>query len=142
MSAVGNPSMRLWVGFLLAPLVPGLLFLLLSLFSKPGEGLWALKFSALVGYPAMLVLGVPAHLVLTKRHWTHGWSYALAGVLIGVIVAAVLFGSVAIQNFSLIPDPNKSLGPSVAIFTLVALLGALVAWVFWVIARPGRESKA
>ena len=63
----------------------------------------------------------------------------LAAVL---IVAAVLFGSVAIQNFSLIPDPNKSLGPSVAIFTLVALLGALVAWVFWVIARPGRESKA
>ena len=70
MSAAGKSSVRFWVGFLLAPIVPGLLFLLLSLFSNPGEGMWALKLSAMVGYPAMLVLGVTAHLLLNKRHWS------------------------------------------------------------------------
>ncbi|KRE89301.1 hypothetical protein ASG87_02865 [Frateuria sp. Soil773] len=142
MSAATKPSVRLWVGFLLAPLIPGLLFLLLSLLSNPGEGLWALKLSAMVGYPAMLVLGVPAHLLLTKRRWTSGWSYTLAGIAIGAIVAAVLFGSVALHNVSFIPDPNKSLGPSAIIFVVAALLGALAAWVFWLIARPNREPSA
>lgn len=142
MSAVGKSSVRLWVGFLLAPLIPGLLFLLFSLFHNPGEGLWALKFSALVGYPAMLILGIPVHLLLTNRHWTRVWSYALAGMVIGAIVAAVLVGGVAVKNFSVIPDVNKSLGPSVAVFTLAALLGALVAWAFWMIARPNHGPRA
>ncbi len=136
MSAAVKSSLRLWVGFVFAPLTPGLLFLILSLFGNAGEGIWALKLSALVGYPAMLVLGVPAYMLLTKRHWISGWSYTLAGAVIGAIVAAMLFGSVAIRNFSLTPDVGKSLGPSAAIFMLAALLGALSAWVFWLIARP------
>lgn len=138
MSAAGKSSVRFWVGFLLAPIVPGLLFLLLSLFSNPGEGMWALKLSAMVGYPAMLVLGVPAHLLLNKRHWVSGGSYALTGGVIGAIVAAVLFGSVAVHNFSLIPDPGESMGPSVMIFIVASLLGALAGWFFWLVARPAR----
>lgn len=84
----------------------------------------------------MLILGLPAHLLLTKMRWTHWWSYVLVGVFIGLVVAAVLFGKVAIHNFSWISDPNKSLGPSEAIFVLMALLGAITAWIFWLIARP------
>ena len=141
MSVVGKSPVRLWVGLLLAPLAPGLLLLVLSLVGNPGEGLWALKFSALVGYPAMLVLGIPAHRLLQKRRWISGWSYSVAGAVIGVIVAGVLFGSVAIHNVSLTPDPGRSLGPSVAIAIVAALLGALAAWIFWLIALPHRESS-
>ncbi|HEV2622972.1 MAG TPA: hypothetical protein VGU65_12890 [Frateuria sp.] len=142
MSATIKPPMRLLVGFLLAPLAPGLLFWLLSLVGNPGEGLWALKFLALVSYPAMLVLGVPAHMLLTTRHWTSGWSYSMAGVLIGATVAVVLFYSTAIHNFSPALDPNKSLGPFAGILIIAALLGALAAWVFWLIARPNRIPSA
>jgi hypothetical protein len=128
-------------GALLAPLAPGLLFFVLSLLGRPAEGFWALKLSALITYPAMLVLGVPAHLLLVKRGWTTGWSYALTGVVIGIIVAAVMVGNVVINNISFAPDPNKSLGPSEAIFIMVALLGALTAWVFWLIAQPNDEAR-
>lgn len=138
MSTANSSTLRLLVGFLLAPLVPGWLLFFLSLFGNPGEGVWALKLSAMVGYPAMLALGLPIHLLMVRRRWTSGWAYALAGIATGVVVALVLFGRVVVQNFSIRPDPTKSLGPSEAIFVLAALLGALVAWVFWLIARPGR----
>ena len=142
MSATDSSGLRLLTGFLLAPIVPGLLFLILSLFGNPGEGVWALKLSAMVGYPAMLVLGVPIHLLLVRRHRTGGWTYVLAGIVTGTVVAAVLFGRVVMQNFSITPDPTRSLGPSAAIFVLAALLGALAAWVFWLIARPSRKAHA
>jgi hypothetical protein len=104
------------VAFLVAPLAPGFLFLFLALFRNPSEGVWGLKLSAMVTYPAMTVLGVPMHLLLVKRGWTSGWVYTLVGLVIGTIMGGVLFGR------------------NVAI--LGAILGAATSFVFWVIARP------
>jgi hypothetical protein len=130
---------RLLIGLLVAPLVPGILFLLISVLGNPTEGFWALKLSALVGYPTMIILGLPAHIVLGKCRWTNLWGYGFAGLLIGVIVSAILFSSVVAQNFSFIPDPSKSLTPVIAVFFLAAFLGALSSVVFWLIARPDRQ---
>jgi hypothetical protein len=110
------------VAFLLAPLAPGLLFLIPSLFGNPSEGVWALKLSAMVTYPAMVVLGVPVHLLLAKRGWTRGWAYTLAGLVIGAILAAIVFGK------------------TVAI--LGAILGAATSLTFWLIARPNNSREA
>jgi len=141
MSAASSAGPRLLAGLVLAPLTPGLTFLLLSAVeANLGEGFWALRLSAIVGYPAMIVLGLPAHLLLRKFGSTGLWGYAVAGLLIGAIVAAVLFSSVIANNFGLAHDPTKSLTPSVAISILAAFLGMLSAVVFWAIARPDRSA--
>ncbi len=130
-------TMRLIVAILVAPLLAGLLFLAMSLFSgNAGEGLWALTISAAVGYPAMLVLGLPAHLLLRFLKWTNIFGYGLAGLLIGTVLSAILFSSVIAHNFSLVPDPNKSLTPVTAIAVLAVIVGAMSGIVFWLIARP------
>lgn len=125
MFVVNKSVVRLFAGFLLAPLGPGLLFVLLALFTHPGEGVWALGFFALLYYPAMLLMGLPAHFLLVKIRWANGWGYALFGVIIGAILAVVVFGNVALHNLSLL--------------VATALLGALTAWTFWLIARPNGD---
>lgn len=120
MSAINWP--RFILAILLAPLVPGILFLAFSMFGYPGEGAWSLKFAAMLGYPAMVVLGAPAHLILMKCRWTAWWCYALTGLLIGAIICGLLFG--------------------VRVAALGAILGALTAAVFWLIAKPPRALVA
>ena len=90
----------------------------------------------MVGYPAMLVLGIPSYFVLRKLGWNRVWSYLMVGLLTGAIVAAVIFTPVVMNNLA--PDPNTSLAPSAAIFIVAALLGALSGTVFWALARPDR----
>ena len=109
------------VAFLLAPLAPGLLAIIASLFGNPWEGIWVLKMSAMVTYPAMVVLGVPAHLLLVKRRWTSGWTYTLVGLVVGACVAEAVFGWFAWNPSFLF---------------LGAIFGALTAFTFWAIARP------
>jgi hypothetical protein len=109
------------VAFLLAPLVPGILFVIPSLFHNPTEGIWALKLSVMVTYPAMIVLGVPAHLLLVRQGWTRGWIYALIGLAIGMIISAIAFL------------------PTEGFLFLGAIFGALIAFIFWAIARPDRS---
>lgn len=127
MSATNPVWPRFVLAILLAPLVPGIVLLIIPLFAhhglgRPSEGIWVLKFSTMIGYPALIVLGVPAHLVLMKCHWTAWWCYALTGIVIGAIVSGLLFG--------------------VGMGILGASLGALTATVFWTIAKPPRAIAA
>lgn len=112
------------VAFLLAPLAPGLLAVITSLFGHPWEGVWMLKLSAMVAYPAALVLGVPAHLLLVRRRWTNGWIYTLVGLVVGACVAEAVFGWFAWNP---------------GFMFLGAIFGALIAFTFWAIARPDRS---
>ena len=107
------------IAFLLAPLAPGFLLMIIALFGHPGEGIWGLKFLAIFTYPAMMVLGLPVHLLLLKRHWTSGWSYTLAGLIIGALVAGIFFGKL--------------------IAILGAILGTTTGFTFWLIARPSHR---
>jgi uncharacterized membrane protein YeaQ/YmgE (transglycosylase-associated protein family) len=112
------------VAFLLAPLAPGFLAVITSLFHNPAEGFWVLKLSAMLTYPTMLVLGVPAHLLLVKRGWTSGWIYTPVGLMIGACVAEAVFGWFAWNP---------------GLMFLGATFGALIAFIFWAIARPDRS---
>jgi len=142
MSVIGKHTPRLLTGAFLAPLTPGFLLMCLSLlFGKLGEGLWWFKLSAVTGYPAAVVLGLPSYLLLRKLGWSNLWAYLLAGLLIGVLIAAVIFGSVVENNFSfsVAPQLGKSLLPVAGIFVLAAIFGALSSSIFWLIVRPNRS---
>ena len=112
---------RLVVAILLAPLAPGLLAIITSALHNPYEGVWVLKMSAMLTYPAMIVVGAPLHLLFIKKGWTKGWLYTLAGFVIGALVAEAVFGW-------FVWNPG--------ILFLGAMFGALIAFTFWLIARP------
>jgi len=137
-SAIGRRYLLLALAALVSPLSAGFLLLGISAFENIGEGIWALRVSALVGYPAMFVLGLPAHLFLKRIGWTNIWGYLIAGLLVGAVAYIVMFSSVIVNNFHLAADSERSLAPSAAILLLMAFFGGLSSAVFWAIARPDR----
>jgi hypothetical protein len=139
MFATDRRGLKIALALLIAPLVSGLLLLSVSAFGNLGEGVWALRLSALVGYPAMIVLGLPAHLLLARRGWTSLWKYMLAGLLVGAVVYAVLFSDVVVNNLGLSAHSEQSPAPSAAILLLIAFFGVLSSTVFWLIVRPDRH---
>jgi hypothetical protein len=138
MSAINNRGLRLLLGCLIAPLTGGIVLLCISAFGNISEGFWALKMSAIVGYPAMLILGLPAYLIFRKLRWTGLLSYFLVGLLIGATVATVIFSPAILGNIDHWSTSPKSLAPSAAIFVLASIYGALSSSVFWLVARPDR----
>jgi hypothetical protein len=128
----------LLLGCLAAPLTAGIVLLGISAFGKIGDGIWALKMSALAGYPAMIVLGLPAHLFLRKMKWTALGSYAVAGLLIGMLMAVAIFVPVVTSGFGLWPSSTGLSGSFVAILLLAAFFGLLSSATFWLFARPDR----
>jgi hypothetical protein len=139
MFVTDRPGLRITLALLVAPLVSGLLLLAVAAFGNLAEGVWALKLSALVGYPAMIVLGLPAHLLLARRGWTSLWKYMLAGLLVGAIVYAALFSDVVVNNWAPSARSGESLSPSAAILVLVEFFGMLSSAAFWMIVRPDRN---
>lgn len=108
---------RLLLGFALAPLAPGLLLLPMVFLGRGYEVLWFMKVVAWISYPAMLVLGLPAHLLLQRFGLAGLWPYVFAGMFGGVVVARVVFHSFF-----------------TAMTVIVPLFGAMCGAAFWLIA--------
>ena len=90
---------------------------------------------AKVSYCATLLIAVPAHFLLRKRHWTSLSIYVLIGGAMGLAVYLfhLMFG---------VPFHAPGLGPVAR--TLISLPvdtvgGVIVLICFWLIARPDRE---
>lgn len=132
MSATTNTK-HLVMGLALAPLVPGLLMLALSLLGNPSEGIWALKLIAMFAYPAMIVVGLPLHLLFQRNGWTSVWPYLIAGTLTGAVVAYFVFPTLRVASSG---PANSS---SIAIAAICAFFGAITAATFWMIVLRNRD---
>jgi len=126
---------RAVLGFLIAPLVPVLLLILPA--ALQGSSIAFAQFSAYskVSYCATLLIAVPAHLLLRRRHATLLSIYVAVGGAMGL--AVFLF------HFMLgVPSRTPGLGPVAR--TLISLPvdmigGVIILTCFWLIARPDRE---
>ena len=128
-------ALRFIVGFLAAPLASGILFLFIG---KQGEGVWAFTLSAIVLYPAMIIIGLPAYFFLRRLGWIKLWSYMMTGALIGIIVCLFLYSSTLIGNFKIGPAFFGGLLSVLMACVFAAFFGALTAATFRFIARPDR----
>lgn len=83
------PLPRLVVASLVSPPVAAVI----AGFALIGDAilLQPIMFGALlVRYPAMVLLGLPAHMILVHLNWRNGVAYGGAGAILGLLVGFVL----------------------------------------------------
>lgn len=100
--------------------------------SLVGFALMGLAFGVMLGWPAMIIGGVPLHAFLVRIHRTGFLIYALSGALLGTLVMLVyFFGTSGFRD----PVSVLTSGP---ILLSGPLTGLLTAAQFWLIRRPDR----
>jgi hypothetical protein len=124
---------KAFIGFLVAPAIPGALLYILNLLSGVGDAaiFWPFILTSL-GYIAALVVGVPVYLFLQRKGIHSLPAYVFAGSLIG-LGFCLIFTLLTAYPGQIMFRLRHALG-----FMLTAMVYASVAAaVFWTIAvRP------
>jgi hypothetical protein len=126
---------RAVLAFLIAPLVPALVLTLPAALHEDKNAVTQFIAFATVSYCATLLIAVPGHLLLRKRHWTWLSTYVAVGGVMGLAVFAFLF-------ISGLPSRVPGLGSVVRrLLSLPVdmIAGVVVLICFWLIARPDRD---
>ncbi len=133
---------RAWVGFLVAPAVPAVLFYLWGLLKGYGDAAVAGPGLLLpFGYVGALVIGLPIYLVLQRRG-SHGLgAYLALGALVGVVVVAVLSTAEALLSGKALQYTSAQIWVSVRFTVIAALYAMISSAVFWLIAVRGQSAR-
>ncbi len=94
-------------------------------------------FGAVVGWPAMLLFGLPAHAVLYRRRSHKIGGYLLAGVFAGFVGTIVIIGLQMLGGAGFLDSQVVMAGGLVALIMVLASVAA--ASLFWWIRRPDRD---
>ncbi|WP_140986889.1 hypothetical protein [Asticcacaulis tiandongensis] len=130
-----HSTIRLIAAIFISPITPGILFLFVSIFGNISEGVWALKLCAMLGYPVIIVIGIPAHLFFVSVNLRNLLIYNIFGVFVSTLISFIIFYKNIINMFSF-GDGGMSV---IFIFLVSIFIGVLVSTVFWLIVRPDRE---
>jgi hypothetical protein len=133
---------RIPIAFLVAPLaVPALMVWVLEPpGGDPGMTLLIVGGTA-VTYIFSVLLGIPIFLFLYKRRLTDLWIALVAGAVAAVIVWYLIAASFALSFAPWSYLPSRLAEPGVTKIALFFMLaGAAVGAIFWLIARPDRQT--
>ena len=86
----------------------------------------------ILGWPAMILGGLPAHVWLARKGRTDCLTYALIGLAVGTVTMLVYFLATGSLR-----DPSRLLDMSPLLLS-GPLTGFLTASLFWAVARPAR----
>jgi Na+/serine symporter len=119
-------------GLLIAPSVPGLVVLAIaSLQGGFWEGLWAAAIVWTVCYSTAGLAGLPLHLLLVRRKLRSLVAYLVAGF---IATLAAVFVVLVFPVF--VSKTSQSAASLYPIGAAMVLAGEVVAFAFWLIARP------
>jgi spore maturation protein SpmA len=128
---------RTVTAFLLAPAVPALPVYLFYLLRGFGDGsIVTPMILVLLGYVAMLTMGIAAHRFMQRRQMRSLSAYAKAGALLGAVFC---LGFIVLNTY---PAKLMFVLPGAVFALLVAMAyAAAAAVVFWFIALSGGEPQ-
>jgi hypothetical protein len=140
-----SPLIRVPVGFLVAPMAPALLLVGSgALFGEPAQWTKAITVAALLGYPLVLLLGIPVYIVLTAKGWNGFSIYAVAGALFGAAVYLLYFPpsdyvsavrKLFEQSLGISAESLTELGK----ISLSMMFGMIATVSFWLVTQPPRS---
>ena len=119
---------RVLGGLVIAPPAAGAIIgLALGLVGLTPAILFAPVIGALFGWPAAIVLGIPAYLLLRRWRLTSWYAYTLAGLLTGLAAAAIAAAAGGLtKNSARMASNSTSFSlPSVATFHEPTICGAV-----------------
>ena len=137
---------RLLCAIVVSPIVPGVAIWILNTATGGSSSDYAwIWLSAVIGYPILILLGLPLFYVCLKRNWLTLWHFLAFGgalgclgfltpVIVGVVVALLENVPVGV----VVADSVESFGISkfIVYLPVCAASGMVAAVCFWVIARP------
>jgi hypothetical protein len=142
--------LRTILGFLIAPLSPGLLAVILAApfraetaVSGPrgfSEAVWIIGLSAVLGYPIAVVFGVPLYVFFRSRGWNGLLVYTATGALLGLVIYLIYVLLAEYSSNGLWGLATKFSNTALVQIPLVMICGAVAALFFWLIARPDRSA--
>jgi hypothetical protein len=130
---------RVFLAFLIAPLVPGLLiavagalyFLVSATRVDPRDYFGLAAISAMLGYPIALIPGLPLYHIFRTLSLDAAWIYALAGIGFGALMFAI---------YPLLPGFSSAV-VDLTVVPIVMVCAVAVTLSFWLIARPDRRPR-
>lgn len=123
--------MRIVLAFLIAPLVPAAVAMLLALapsitgLLNPNPFLFMSLFYC---YPIIVIIGIPTYWVFRRKGWLNLWPIVSAGIVAGAVtplgIMYLLMGSKGFESLTNSPE----------LLLYGISIGGFVAFSFWVIA--------
>jgi hypothetical protein len=134
-----NATIRVFLAFLIAPLVPGLLiaiggalyFLVSGTRIDPRDFFGLAAMSAMLGYPIAIIPGLPLYHIFRTLSLDAAWIYALAGIGFGALLFAI---------YPLLPGFSSAI-IDLTVVPVVMVCAVAVTLTFWLIARPDRRPR-
>lgn len=128
---------RLLLGFALAPAIPGLVMLAISILTgRVSEGIWAFGLMSMVTYAVAVVVGIPAFFLLSKAKINGLIPYIAVGQLLSVIPVAYFILLPAVHLYGRL----ELFHANYLQIALIAFIGLIVTIAFWLIARPDKPA--
>lgn len=115
--------------FLLAPLIPACVLMLISLVGSPLEGLWALLLVAPASYAVALIPGLPLYFLFRRLSWISAFGCVLIGLLCSV-VASIFFMRTSIEQ-ALASSSRANWSPFLSFSAVAGILGCAAGYAFW-----------
>jgi hypothetical protein len=127
---------RIVTAFLLAPLTPTAIFMLIAVGGgRLGEGLWMSMILLPLSYAAALIPGVPLYLLIRWARLRSAWAYCAVGILCALAVSIAIWWPTFADRFSESDLANWS--PFFMFCIVAGVLGAASGYVFSRLMRPG-----
>lgn len=104
--------------------------------SLVGFGFTGAAMGAVLGWPAMVMAGLPAHHCLVRKGRTGGLTYSLFGVPVGTITMLVYFAATGSWRHP------RGLPAAWPLLLAGPLAGSIAAGLFWLIRRPDKTAIA
>jgi hypothetical protein len=144
--------LRTILGFLVAPITPGLFAVILATPFRVGvsgfglrelsEAAWIIELSALLGYPVAVIFGAPLYIFFRSRGWNGSLVYIVAGGLLELLIYLIYVLLPEYSSNGLWRLATKFSNTALGQIPLVMMCGAVAALFFWLIARPDRNGIA
>jgi hypothetical protein len=149
-SMANSGLLRTLLGLLLAPILPGLLIVILVAPFRPGisgfdpralaEAAWIIKLSGILGYPIAIVLGIPSYIFFRSRGWNSLPIYVTAGALLGLLIYLIYIPLGSYSSNGLSGLSERFSNTARVYIPLGMIFGAIATLFFWLIARPDRTT--
>ncbi|MDC7682798.1 hypothetical protein PQU92_05895 [Asticcacaulis sp. BYS171W] len=128
---VGSGILRTVLAVMVTPFLPGLILGALLLRTW-GDFSFALMISGMIGYPALLLVGLPTHLLLLKLQRPQIWGYLIAGLVAGVAIWGCIVIWPLLDNADLLVLSFRD--SAIPILLVSVAFSLLCAAAFWLMA--------